>query len=148
MAVFCVTHTHGQPQLAPSLQRCDSSIQNIHNKDIFPFGKIQSQEHSRLPALCQAPLGLPGTPDKQDVGCSQLTNELIERGNKCSPPRHPQYMLLKGLLFRNISQIQTLDCQSEVLPHPLPLCFCPDGCGNLPLACPFPGPGAFSVHFL
>lgn len=62
---------------------CDGSIQNIHNKDIFPFGKIQSQEHSRLPALCQAPLGLPGTRGKQDVGCSQLTNEL-QRGNKCS----------------------------------------------------------------
>ena len=126
---------------------CDSSIQDIHNKDIFPFGTIQSQEHSRLPALCQAPLGLPGTPDKQDVGCSQLTNEL-QRGNKCSPPPPPQYMLLKGLLFRNISQIQTLDCSLRSSPHLCPCVSAQMAAGTSLLACPFPGPGAFPVHFL
>lgn len=109
---------------------CDSSIQNIHNKDIFPFGKIQSQEHSRLPAPSQAPLGLPGTPDKQDVGCSQLTNEL-QRGNKCSSaPATPVHAPERPPL-RNISQIQTLDCSLRS-PSSLPLCFCPDGCRNLP----------------
>lgn len=46
-----VTSTCGRPQLALSLSvSCDNSI-NIHNKDVFPSGKItKSQNHLPVPA--------------------------------------------------------------------------------------------------
>lgn len=65
-----------------------------------------------------------------------------------SPPPPPQYMLLKGLLFRNISQIQTLDCSLRSSPHLCPCVSAQIAAGTSLLACPFPGSGAFPVHFL
>lgn len=83
--LFSVSPTHAGGRSWPCLLfvSCDNSI-NTHNKDIFPFGKIiKSQEQSRcLPGTTLAARGW----DKQDVGCSQHTNEL-QRGNKCSNQR-------------------------------------------------------------
>ena len=85
---LCQPHTRVASAGRVSSSAVTISIQETFTIKIYShLGKIiQSQEHSRLPALCQAPRGLPGTLNKQDVGCSQLTSEL-QRGNECSNQR-------------------------------------------------------------
>lgn len=92
-ALICVTppprrHIHTQAASAGPVSSSAVAIRfKCSQYRYLPiWEKNRKSRTFAVPAPCQAPRGLPGAQDKQDVGCSQLTNEL-QRANKCSNHR-------------------------------------------------------------
>lgn len=124
---------------------CDNSI-NIHNKDIFPLGKIiKSQEHLPVPARHCA--GCQG-PGKQDVGCSQPQMSFREETNVATRETCPYPHAVSKLLPRKESQTRPWAAA------PGPVQALPGGVSSLipaitaDLLCPFPGTQALTIHLL